>query len=190
MKKILGIALASTLILGACGNDNDKESKEATQKSVKKVDENKPTFENDTLVLDQAVLKIKETFIVHDKDANQDLLAFKFEVKNKSDNKDISALNVWIAAFEAIQDDKNTETKLDVGLTPNTGKYEEWNAHAVDTIKKGGTAKGIITYEIGTKNDVILKATQGVGGKKLGEKRIELSGLKKQEFSLTEDNVK
>ncbi|PTJ29903.1 DUF5067 domain-containing protein [Staphylococcus simulans] len=186
--KLLGtLALSSTLLLTACGQEDNK--KEENNK-VSKVNENKPIFKNNTLVLDQAILKIEDISIVHDKDANEDLLAFKYEVKNKSDSQEITPLNVWIAAFEAIQDDEDTESQLEVGVTPNTGKYESWSEHSMDTIKKNGSAKGIITYTLKTKNDVVLKAKQGVNGKELGQKRIKIDDLKREDYSLTQDIAK
>ena len=127
MKKVLFILLSCFLVLGACGN-NDK--------NTEKVSEDKPQFKNDTLVLDQAVLKIDDTFILNDKDSGDKLLAFKYHVKNKSDSEDITSMNVWIACFEATQDSDNTVNKLDVGITPTTGKLGEWNEHSNDTIKK------------------------------------------------------
>ena len=62
MKKVLFILLSCFLVLAACSNNNN-DSKKSTS-----VDENKVQFTNDTLVLDQAVLKIKDTFLVNDKD--------------------------------------------------------------------------------------------------------------------------
>ncbi|MDU7696237.1 MAG: DUF5067 domain-containing protein, partial [Staphylococcus sp.] len=76
MKKVLFILLSCFLVLAACSNNNN-DSKRSTS-----VDENKVQFTNDTLVLDQAVLKIKDTFLVNDKDSDngKKLLAFKYEV--------------------------------------------------------------------------------------------------------------
>ena len=178
MKKVLFLVFASLLVLGACGN-NDK--------NTEKVSENKPQFKNDTLVLDQAVLKIDDTFILNDKDSGDKLLAFKYHVKNKSDSEDITSMNVWIACFEATQDSDNTVNKLDVGITPTTGKLGEWNEHSNDTIKKGKTAKGIMTYKLQNDEDVVLKATKGADGKKLGTKTIKLDDLKSEDYSVTED---
>ena len=45
-------------------------------------------------------------------------------------------MNVWIACLEATQESDNTINKLDVGITPTTGKLGEWNEHSNDTIKK------------------------------------------------------
>lgn len=178
MKKVLFLIFASLLVLGACGN-NDKYTE--------KVSEDKPQFKNDTLVLDQAVLKIDDTFILNDKDSGDKLLAFKYHVKNKSDSEDITSMNVWIACFEATQDSDNTVNKLDVGITPTTGKLGEWNEHSNDTIKKGKTAKGIMTYKLQNDEDVVLKATKGADGKKLGTKKIKLDDLKSEDYSVTED---
>ena len=58
--------------------------------------------------------------------------------------------------MEAVQDSENTESKLEVGPTPNTGKFEEWDKHN-DVIKKGKTAKGIITYELENDKQVTRK---------------------------------
>lgn len=178
MKKVLFLIFASLLVLGACGN-NDK--------NTEKVSEDKPQFKNDTLVLDQAVLKIDDIFILNDKDSGDKLLAFKYHVKNKSDSEDITSMNVWIACFEATQDSDNTVNKLDVGITPTTGKLGEWNEHSNDTIKKGKTAKGIMTYKLQNDEDVVLKATKGADGKKLGTKKIKLDDLKSEDYSVTED---
>lgn len=188
MKKIFGVLLASTLVLGACGNDdNNSEDKKSNNTETKSVNENKPQFANDTLVIDQAVLKIDDTFILNDKDSGDKLLAFKYHVKNKSDSEDITSMNVWIACFEATQDSDNTVNKLDVGITPTTGKLGKWNEHSNDTIKKGKTAKGIMTYKLQNDEDVVLKATKGADGKKLGTKTIKLDDLKSEDYSVTED---
>lgn len=188
MKKVFGVLLASTLVLGACGNDdNNSDGKKSNNTETKSVNENKPQFANDTLVIDQAVLKIDDTFILNDKDSGDKLLAFKYHVKNKSDSEDITSMNVWIACFEATQDSDNTVNKLDVGITPTTGKLGKWNEHSNDTIKKGKTAKGIMTYKLQNNEDVVLKATKGADGKKLGTKTIKLDDLKSEDYSVTED---
>ena len=89
--------------------------------------------------------------------------------------------------MEAVQDSENTESKLEVGPTPNTGKFEEWDKHNSDVIKKGKTSKGIITYELENDKQVTLKATKGTEGKKLGSKKIDVSKLKTVDYSAVED---
>lgn len=183
MKKVLFILLSCFLVLAACSNNNN-DSKKSTS-----VDENKVQFTNDTLVLDQAVLKIKDTFLVNDKDLDngKKLLAFKYEVKSKDGDEQITPMNVWIASMETTQDSENTESKLEVGPTPNTGKFEEWDKHNNDVIKKGKTAKGIITYELENDKQVTLKANKGTEGKKLGTKKINISKLKTVDYSAADD---
>ncbi|MEB5628972.1 DUF5067 domain-containing protein [Staphylococcus capitis] len=185
MKKVLFILLSCFLVLGACSNNNSNSKKSTS------VDENKVQFTNDTLVLDQAVLKIKDTFLVNDKDLGngKKLLAFKYEVKSKDGDEQITPMNVWIASMETTQDSENTESKLEVGPTPNTGKFEEWDKHNSDVIKKGKTAKGIITYELENDKQVTLKATKGTEGKKLGIKKIDISKLKSVDYSAADDII-
>ncbi|WP_145425890.1 DUF5067 domain-containing protein [Staphylococcus haemolyticus] len=188
MKKFLALIFSSALILGACGNDNTtNDEQQSNNTETKSINENKTQFKDDTLVIDQAVLKIDDTFILNDKDSDDKLLAFKYHVKNKSDSEDITSMNVWIACFEATQDSDNTVNKLDVGITPTTGKLGKWNEHSNDTIKKGKTAKGIMTYKLQNDEDVVLKATKGADGKKLGTKTIKLDDLKSEDYSVTED---
>lgn len=183
MKKVFGLLLASTLILGACGNSGNDKNESKTES----VNENKAQFKNDTLVIDDAVVSIKDTFIVNDKNSDSKLLAFKYEVKNKTDKDEITPMNVWISSMTATQDSKNTVNDLEVGPTPNTGKFEEWDKHSQDKIKKDKTAKGITTYTLENDEDVTLKATKGVDGKELGTKKIKLDDLKTVDYDAAED---
>lgn len=180
MKKILFILLASLFLLGACGSNSSTKSNS--------VDENKPQFTNDTLVLDQAVLKIKDTFLIKNNETGKKEIVFKYEVKNKTDDEAITPGNVWSAGVEVKQDENNTVTNLDTGMTiANGGKYKEWTDHNEDTIKKGKTVKGLSSYQLKNNNDVILNFTKGIGGKKLGSKKIDISQLKTVDYSTDED---
>ena len=58
MKKVIFFILSCLLVLGACSNSGNKSTT---------VNENKPQFKNDTLVLDQTVLYIKDAFIIKEK---------------------------------------------------------------------------------------------------------------------------
>ncbi|MEB7451239.1 DUF5067 domain-containing protein [Staphylococcus chromogenes] len=184
MKRLMFLLLASILVLSACGNEKRSETKQET-----KVNEDEPQFTNDTLVIDDAVLKIKDTFIVNDKDSGKKSIVFKYEVKSKSGKENVAPNTIFMAGFTVLQDTENSIAELDAGKTPNTGKYEEWSKHAYDTIKKGKSAKGIIGYELENNNKVTLKATKGIGGKELGEKEIDLSKLKTVDYSAVDDIV-
>ena len=76
------------------------------------------------------IINIIYTFLVNDKDLDngKKLLAFKYEVKSKDGDEQITPMNVWIASMETTQDSENTESKLEVGPTPNTGKFEDNNS--------------------------------------------------------------
>lgn len=187
MRKLLGLVLASTLILGACGSSGDKKESNGAKTSV---DETKVQFKNDTLVLDDAVLKIKDIFIVNDKDEKTKNIAFKYEVTNKSGSEDVDPNTVFMAGFTVNQGTDNSIAKLETGTALTTGKYKEWAKHAHDTVKKGKTAKGIIGYKLQNDNKVILKASQGIAGKELGEKEIDISKLKTVDYSMVEDTTK
>ncbi|MBM6506777.1 DUF5067 domain-containing protein [Staphylococcus pasteuri] len=180
MKKVLFLIFASLLVLGACSNGGSNKSKS--------IDESKPQFKNDTLVLDQAVLYIKDAFIVKNKDTDKKEIAFKYEVKNKTNKEEITPGNVWSAGVEVKQEKDNTDSSLDIGTTiASGGKYKEWLEHNEDTIKKDKTAKGLATYELKNDNKVTLHFSQGAGGKDLGTKQYDLSKLKTVNYSTEED---
>lgn len=43
--------------------------------------------------------------------------------------------------MSATQDSKDTVNKLEMDITPNTGKLGEWNKHSFDKIKKAEPLK-------------------------------------------------
>lgn len=181
MKKVFALLLTSALILGACSNGG------AEQKSDK-VNESKVQYKNNTVVLDQAVLYIKDVFILKNKDNGKKEIVFKYEVKNKTDKEEITPSNIFGVATQIKQDNGNTVDNLNTGmsLVPN-GKYKEWLEHSNDTIKKGETAKGMSGYELKNDNKVTVKFTQGAGGKDLGKKVYDLSKLKTVDYSTSND---
>lgn len=182
MKKALVFLLVSILVLAACSNGNSKDDSN-------KVNENKVQYKNDTVVLDQAVLYIKDAFIINNTDNNTREIAFQYEVKNKTDKEEITPGNVFMVAVNVKQDNGNTVDQLNTGATilPN-GKYKEWAEHEHDTIKKGKVAKGMSGYVLKNDEKVILEFTKGMGGKKLGTKEYDLSKLKTVDYSTEEDS--
>ncbi|HDT9019432.1 TPA: DUF5067 domain-containing protein [Staphylococcus pseudintermedius] len=185
MKRLTLLLFASLLVLSACGNNKQEEG----TKQETKVNENKPQFTNDTLVIDDAVLKIKDTFIINDKDSGKKSIVFKYEVKSKSGRDNVTPNAIFMAGFTVLQDTDSSLAELNVGTTPTTGNFEEWDKHSNDIIKQGKTAKGIAGYELENDRKITLKATKGVGGKDLGEKEIDLSKLKTIDYSAVDDIV-
>ncbi|EGQ0389763.1 DUF5067 domain-containing protein [Staphylococcus pseudintermedius] len=185
MKRLTLLLFASLLVLSACGNNKQEEG---TNQETK-MNENKPQFTNDTLVIDDAVLKIKDTFIINDKDSGKKSIVFKYEVKSKSGRDNVTPNAIFMAGFTVLQDTDSSLAELNAGTTPTTGKFEEWDKHSNDIIKQGKTAKGIAGYELENDRKITLKATKGVGGKDLGEKEIDLSKLKTIDYSAVDDIV-
>lgn len=181
MKKFFTLLLTSALILGACSNGG------AEQKSDK-VNESKVQYKNNTVVLNQAVLYIKDVFILNNQDNGKKEIVFKYEVKNKTDKDEVTPSNVFGVAAQVKQDNGSTVDNLNTGMSliPN-GKYKEWLEHSNDTIKKGKTAKGMSGYQLKNDNKVTVKFTQGAGGKDLGEKEYDLSKLKTVDYSTSDD---
>lgn len=95
-------------------------------------------------------------------------------MKNKTD-KEIDPISGWLAIFEATQDSKDTIRKLDVGMLPQTSKYKTFLDTQNDIIKKDGTLKNGIAYDLeDITTPVILKATKGIGGENLVEIEIKI----------------
>ena len=186
MKKLLSIGLVGlcSVTLVACGGNSDNSKSETKKENSStenvKVPDSKNTkayLKDDTLKIEMATLKILSTEVLPaDSSLYRDKpqLAFTYEVTNDSEEP-ISASSVWIACFQATQDGENTINKLDVGMTPQDEKFNEFKEHQNDDIKPGGTVKDVIAYDLDdTTSSVVLKATQGISGSDLGEKKIEL----------------
>ncbi|MGX7148520.1 DUF5067 domain-containing protein [Enterococcus ureasiticus] len=180
MKKLLslGVLTLCSVTLVACGSNNkstDEKKAETNSTSQKKSDG--VYFKDDTLKIDMATLKLLSTEVLP---ADENLLrekpqlAITYEVTNDS-KEPISASTVWIACMGLTQEGKDTINKLTVGMTPQDEKFAEYTEHQLDDIKPGGTAKAIISYDLeDTETPVVLKANQGMAGKELGEKTINL----------------
>ncbi|EOH99139.1 hypothetical protein UAY_01916 [Enterococcus moraviensis ATCC BAA-383] len=179
MKKLLslGVLTICSVALVACsGNSNsskDKKEEQATSEKKK----SSAYFKDDTLKIDMATLKILSTEVLPSDTTlyrEKPQLVITYEVTNDSDEP-ISASTVWIACMDITQEAENTINKLTVGMTPQDEKFAEYTEHQLDDIKPGGTAKAIISYDLDdTETPVNLKATQGMAGKELGQKKIEL----------------
>ena len=184
MKKVLLLSLSAFVIfLTACSGDakqTEEKPKEKTATTVEreeKKDESK-VLEDDTAVLTDIDVKILETdFLPVGTYEHQetDQLIVTYEVTNKSD-KEITPLIGYLAAFEAYQEDENSERNLEVGVTPfNLEKYSFASETQFDNIKNGGTVKNIVAYDLrDTETPVILRATKGIDGDLLGEIVVNL----------------
>lgn len=164
-------------------SDKAKEAaKKAKSETEKAVTESPDTttnkdLKNKTAVLNDEEVKILDTELMPNgtyEGQTADQLVVTYEVKNKSD-KEITPIDGYLAAFEATQENTNSEHQLDVGMTPMNEKYKFATDVQTDKIKKGGTVKSAIAYDLkDMTTPVILHATKGLGGEKLGTIKVEL----------------
>lgn len=178
MKKMvtIGAALLATLSLSACGNSTSSTTGNNAFNAKKA--HGKYYFDGKTANLHDVKIHIDHVqfYQASEETNNKNLICFDYTITSKTD-KDINALTGWQAVFNAYQDNKNTEGKLEVGaLPPDTSDQV---LHDQDqTIKKNGTVKCRAAYELdSTSKPVVLKATQGVDGKFLGKKTYKLGKL-------------
>lgn len=187
MKKIveLGLILFSSIILGACGN-NDSNSdvpKETTTNTSTMVtldnssstaesssSEQNATFKDGVASLVDIDIKITKHAIIQPGEAgneygDQPVIAFWYDTTNKT-GKDIDPTTAWMTVFSAIQDnDPNMENKLQVASLPD----EQYLNTQTNTIKKGGTVSNAVAYTLtDTTTPVTLVANQGIAGDEIG----------------------
>ena len=185
MKKIitLSFAVLTGLSLAGCsGSSNSKTSNKPKTETVKP--KPKYYFDGKTAnIRDLKITIIKVKFFKKAQPKEKNQIAFEYTVKNKSKKK-IDVTTAWLAVFNAYQDNKNTDGKLEVGPTPMNyaGKLLD---NQNKTIKKGGELQGVISYSLdNNKIPVTLKATKGVSGAKIGQKIYKLGKFKTQNNKL------
>lgn len=186
MKKMItiGAALLATVSLSACGTSTSSTNSSST--STAKKAHSKYYFDGKTANLRDVKIHIDRVrfYQASEETDNKNLICFDYTITNKTD-KDINALSGWQAVFNAYQDNKNTEGKLEVGALPSDTSDQV--LHDQDqTIKKNGTVKCRTAYELSSASKpVVLKAAQGVDGKFLGKKTYKISKLVKSSQSVS-----
>lgn len=178
----IGAAVMMSLSLAACGISN--VSKSSSNSQTTKKSHSQYYFDGKTVNIHDVKIHIDKVkfYQASEYTGNKSLICFDYTITNKTD-KDINAIDGWQSVFNAYQDNKNTEGKLEVGaLPPDTSDQV---LHDQDqTIKKNGTVKCRVAYELdSTSKPVVLKATQGVDGKFIGKKTYKLSKLIKNSQS-------
>ncbi|MGK4034853.1 DUF5067 domain-containing protein [Pediococcus acidilactici] len=188
MKKslTLGTVIMSVVVLSACGNNaTKKDSPNNTTENVAKPKTEKYYFKNDELKIHDLKIKITNSKIIPAGKAGNEygekpVLAIWYKVTNLT-NKEIDPNTAWMSTFEAYQDNnKNRENKLNVGSLPDQRFIDSQQ----DNIKKNGTVENAVSYELDDNaTPVTLKATQGLGGKKLGTKIFKIKEVLNTEQS-------
>jgi hypothetical protein len=181
-KKIIALMLTSLILVG-CGKKEELKKEETKTTESTKTEEKKEETKKDSIGFDGKVVEINDLKIEiidykiikvgekGNKYGKKPVIAFWYNTTNKSD-KEINPSIAWLAVFTAVQDnDKNMVNELQVAGHPDDSLINTQDAK----IKKGGTVKNAIAYELSDEvTPVTLKATQGVNGKKLGEKNFEV----------------
>lgn len=190
MKKILtiGTTLLAGLSLAACGN---QQSSTNTKSSTSQQTHGKYYFDGTTANLQDVKIKITGVkFYQGDETTNgKNVICFDYTITNKTD-KDVNALTGWQAVFNAYQDNKNTEGKLEVAPMPRDTS-DQILQEQDQSIKKGGSVQCRMAYELDSnKKPVVLKATKGYDGTFLGKKEYKIDKLldQKQATSSIKDN--
>lgn len=181
MKKILtiGTTLLAGLSLAACGN---QQSSTSAKSSTTQQTHGKYYFDGTTANLQDVKIKITGVkFYQGDETTNgKNVICFDYTITNKTD-KDINALTGWQAVFNAYQDNKNTEGKLEVAPMPSDTS-DQILQEQDQSIKKGGSVQCRMAYELDSnKKPVVLKATKGYDGTFLGKKTFEIGKSLNQE---------
>lgn len=166
MKKLatLGVMLLATMTLAACGSS--KANKTASSSSDPDTHTVRPQkkadryFKNNFLKINDLTVKITKTAVIpKGNKGNQynegDVFTIWYDITNTSGKKDISPLTA-VMLFEATQETKNTDKKLDVGSSEDKKLTDIQD----DNIKKGKTSKGSISWILNdNKTPIKLSAT-------------------------------
>lgn len=175
MKKflVLTMSLLISFSLFACSNDP------APANQNENLDAPKPTsdvyFENDILKIEMATLKLTGAEIAPGDDfCENGYLVIFYEVTNDQEEETLAPSDVFIACFNAQQESNATVDDLEIGITPDT--YDDKLFPYSSSLKPGATGSDVMCYELnGTNNPVILYATQGIWGDKLGKKTYNIA---------------
>lgn len=180
MKKFITLLLTALLTLSmvACGSTSDEpENKTENLDAPAQEEPTKVGFKNDVLKIDMATIKITGFEVAPpntEYGEEKSTLIITYEFTNDSDEL-MQPSDAWIACFDATQETDTTVDSLDVAMSPQDEKYTEMNEMSMTDVKPGATVQSVISYEINdTTKPITLKATQGIGGKELGEKVFNL----------------
>lgn len=183
-KKIVAMMLAGVMACGlwACGGSEESDGEKKSQNkeetvTVPKEEKKDISFENDTLSIEDAVIKITGTEVAPpnpELGEEKSTIIFTYDYTNTSDEV-MQPGTVWIACFNATQETDATIEDLEVAMAPQDEKYTQMNEMSFTDVKPGATVQSVISYEISdTAKPVTLTATQGIAGEELGSKVINL----------------
>lgn len=178
MKKLAVLMSALAILLAACGHKENKEASTSnaseqssdsnTSQSSSSIDakkvkaKDKPKIKDNAVEIDGVKVKIVSTEIVPKGTTEyqrDDVLVVKYEVTNNSKkDKEVKPAMAYMRTFEAYQDSKSSEKRLEYGSVYNEDIRNERDK-GDDIIKKGATISSVETYKLtDLESPVLLKA--------------------------------
>lgn len=203
MKRLLCLLSASVLILAACGDKKEESEKEETSSLDAKQakTKEKPKIKDNAVEIKGVKVKIVGTEIVPKGTTeyqDDDVLVVKYEVTNNSkDDNEVKPTRSYLKVFEAYQDSKDSEKRLDYGHVSGE-TYDSERDKGEDNIKKGSTISSIETYKLNDlESPVLLKAKDqenyedpNIGSIKINIKDKKSSDNKSSDKKSSEDDIK
>ncbi|MDU0420452.1 DUF5067 domain-containing protein [Staphylococcus simulans] len=203
MKRLLCLLSASVLILAACGDKKEESEKEETSSLDAKQakTKEKPKIKDNSVEIKGVKVKIVGTEIVPKGTTeyqDDDVLVVKYEVTNNSkDDNEVKPTRSYLKVFEAYQDSKDSEKRLDYGHVRGE-TYDSERDKGEDNIKKGSTISSIETYKLNDlESPVLLKAKDqenyedpNIGSIKINIKDKKSSDNKSSDKKSSEDDIK
>ena len=165
--------------MAACSN---QQASTSTKNGSTQQTHGKYYFDGTTANLQDVKIKITGVkFYQGDETTNgKNVICFDYTITNKSD-KDVNAITGWQDIFNAYQDNKNTEGRLEVAPMPEDTS-DQILQDQDQSIKKGGSVQCRMAYELDSnKKPVVLKATKGYDGTFLGKKTFKIGKSLNQE---------
>ncbi|MFL2028129.1 DUF5067 domain-containing protein [Loigolactobacillus zhaoyuanensis] len=185
MKNLVKIGLSGALVFGVFLSPLPSQIQASQPTTVQAATKYK--FKKGVATIHDLKIKINAVKFLNPSDTDDhSRIVFEYTITNKT-NKDIDAIDGWQAVFNAYQKNKNTEGKLEVASTPNG--YDEELKNQMQKINKGGSIKGVSAYNLdNTTTPVVLMATQGTDGKKLGQKTYKVKQFIEEAPYTTDDS--
>ncbi|MHD0398709.1 DUF5067 domain-containing protein [Staphylococcus simulans] len=172
MKRLVILLSTVLLFLAACGEKKEESKEHAStsheSKSTSSIDaekvkaKEKPKIKDNAVEINGVKVKITGTQVIPKGTTEyqrDDVLVVKYEVTNNSKaDKDIKPALSYMQVFEAYQDSKDSEKRLEYGSVHSDDIRNERDK-GDDIIKKGGTISSVETYKLtDLESPVLLKA--------------------------------
>ncbi|UXR70258.1 DUF4352 domain-containing protein [Staphylococcus sp. IVB6246] len=151
MKKLIGMALASTLILGACGSDEGSESSNSEKELKNQEDTANKTFKVGDTIKGDGVSYTLESVEYADTSG---------EFSTATDNGVALKVNL---SFKNENEEQVLVTDADVTMKVNGQNYQQWygcddvRGNFAHQLNKGNTATGYVYFDVPEADEYTLE---------------------------------